>query len=168
MTQTSFISRINWRQILPHFIATCFFIYSAQMAVYLFDTHLVDIIRQSSNEDVKTNISDNGTTVSQLFYFSMRIGMAGFIGLIVAFFISLLISLRHRWFWFNSVITFALAYVCYKLNLLGTTYITAHFLNAIGFLKNTFLEFFICSFTLFLLGLLVFFSRLTRKFIENR
>jgi len=150
-----------------HFMGMCFFVYAFQMLVYLIDIKLVETIRNSTAENIDSNIRDNGRTITDLFNFTSWVGVSGFIGLLLAFLISLGLSIKNKWGWFTSVITFFLTFALYKLSLLGSAYITSFFLTGSLFLENIFLEYALWG-TLFLsLGALFFFSRLSNRFISK-
>src|SRR5688572_19268049 len=119
MTLHNYIGKINWRQILMHFIASWFFIYAFQTISFLYNTNLVDIVRQTDGDFTIKTLNDNGTTASDLVYFQLWTGTSGVIGLLVAFIFSLVISIRKKWFWVNSLLTFIGTYLLYRFGLLG-------------------------------------------------
>lgn len=167
MTQPNFSSRINWRQILIHFIGMWFFMCACHLLVYLCDMNLVEIVRRSKVGDVSTNLESNGKTIDDLLNFSIWIDLSGFGGLIIGFLLSLIISLKKGWLWFNSVITFALAFALYKFGDLGSVYVTNFLLNTTSFMKNMFLEFAIWGGIFLVMGIFIFFSKKLRNFISN-
>jgi len=129
MTLQKFIERLNWRQVVVHFIATWFFMYSFQTLAVLHNINLINIIRQSNKDNLTERLNENGTAASDLVYFTLWTGIGNTIGLLVAFIISLTISIRRNWFWFNSLIVLILAYTLSWFDLLGWIYFKSIFLT---------------------------------------
>jgi hypothetical protein len=167
MTLQNFIVKINWRQSLVHFVAFWFFIHAFQTLSYLYNTNLVDTVRHADGKDTIKTLTDNGTTASDLVYFELWTSISGFIGLIVAFMISLVISIRKHWFWVNALIAFAMTYLLYRFNLLGWTYVKHFFLYLGQKFNNSTVEFLFNGIVLLIIGLLFFFLKRPNQFIEN-
>ncbi len=167
MAVDNFISRLNWRQILIHFVAAWFFMFAFQTLATLHDIKLVDIFRQSDENNIRNSLEINGTTVSDLLYFNMWNGIGKTVGLLIAFIISLIISIRKKWFWFNSFIVLILLYILSWFELLGWTYLKRIFLKPGYFFENTTFEFLVNGAILLSLGLLTFFLSQTNKFIAT-
>jgi hypothetical protein len=119
MTLQTFISKLNWRQVLIHFVAFWFFIYAFQTLSYLYNIKLVDVLRYSHGHPSNETYINNGITASDLSYFALRTSASGIAGLLAAFVISLIISLKRRWFWVNTLMAFILTYLLYEFNLSG-------------------------------------------------
>ena len=168
MTQAISTFRINWRQVLIHFIGMCLFIYAFQILVYLLDIKLVETIRNSTDKEVIPNLENNGTTITDIFNFSIKVGISGFIGLFFAFLISLAISLRKRWGWFTSVLTFLLVFLFYKLGILASASITEYFLTGTRLLKNIVVEYALWGCLFLIIGLFAFISKPSLRFISGR
>ena len=167
MTTRNFISRLNWRQILIHFIATWFFVFAFQTLFYLNDIKLIDIIRQSGQENITKALNANGTSTSDLLNFTRLIGVGSTVGLLVAFIISLTISIKRHWFWVNSVIVLVATYFLNWFGLLGWTSLKQIFLTPGQIFANTILEFLVNAIFLLTLGLLMFFLRRPTEFIDR-
>ena len=167
MTHQNFISRLNWRQILIHFVAFWFFIHAFQTLSYLYDTKLIDIIRYSNRQDSIKTLTDNGTTASDLVYLQLWTSTSGFIGLLIAFIISLTISIKRHWFWINALIAFILTYFLYRFNLLGWNYLKQFFWYLGQKFNNSTAEFLFNGIILLTIGLLFFLLKRPNQFIEN-
>ena len=167
MTLHNFIERINWRQILMHFFAFWFFIYAAQTLSFLYNTNLLDTVRNTKGELTTKALNDSGTTASDLVDYVLWTTISGFIGLLVAFIISLLISIKRHWFWVNSLIAFIVTYILYRYDLLGWTYLKQIFWYVGQKLNNTTVEFLFNGITLLIIGLLIFLLKRPNQFIEN-
>lgn len=159
MTPQKFITRLNWRQIVVHFIATWFFMYSFQTFAILQDTNLINIFRQSGKLN---NIS--GSDIS---YFLLWTTLSCEIGLLVAVAISLTISIKRKWFWFNSFLVLIIVHILARFDRLGWTYMKIIFLKPGEFFENTKMEFFVDGIILLALGLLTFFLPFTNRFIAK-
>ena len=165
MTLHKFIARSNWRQVVIHFIATWFFMYSFQTLAILHDTNLVEVFRQSGKDNLTKALNENKITTSDLTYFTVWTSFANTIGLLVAFGISLTISIKRKWFWFNTFFVFVLVYILSWFDLLGWTFLKKIFLTPGEIFRNTTLEFLTNGLILLTLGLLTFFLAKTNKFI---
>lgn len=168
MIPPRFISRINWRQILVHFVAFWFFIYAFQTLSYLYDTKLVDTIRYSNSQDSIKTLTDNGTTTSNLVFLQLYVNISGLIGLLIAFMISLAISIKKHWLWINPLIAFALMYTLYRFDLLGWTYLKQTFWFLGQRFRNSTAEFLLNGTILLTIGLLIFLLKHPNRFIEKQ
>lgn len=160
-----FISRLNWRQVAIHFIATWFFMYSFQTLAVLYNTNLVEIIRQSGKDSLPNTLNENEIFAADLTYFNMWTGVARTVGLIVAFIISLIISFKRKWFWLNSLIVLIIAFILGWFNLLGWAYFKKIFLMPGKIFDNVILEFLANGFIILSVGLLTFFLAKPNRFI---
>ncbi|RXK62076.1 hypothetical protein ESA94_03430 [Lacibacter luteus] len=167
MTLQNFIAKINWRQILIHFVAFWFFIHAFQTLSFLYNTNLVDIVRHSNGQDTVNVLTNNGTTASDLVYFQLWTSVSGFIGLLVAFIVSLVISIKRHWFWVNSLIAFIATYFLYRYDILGWTYLKKIFWFVGQKFNNTTIEFLFNGIVLLTIGLLIFLLKRPNQFIEN-
>lgn len=167
MTLHNFIAKLNWRQILIHFVAFWFFIHAFQTLSYLYNTNLVDTVRNSNGQDTIKTITNNGTTASDLVYFQLWTSVSGFIGLLVAFILSLIISIKRHWFWVNSLIAFIVTYIFYRYDILGWTYLKKIFWFVGQKFNNTTIEFLFNGIVLLTIGLLIFLLKRPNQFIEK-
>ena len=110
-----------------------------------------------SNEDFSKN----------LIYYLAITGCADSAGILIAFGISLTISIKRRWFWVNAVLVLLLAWLLNKFNLLGWTYAKPFFWFIGGPFHNTALEFIINGSILLTIALLIFLLPQTNRFIEK-
>lgn len=168
MTYTNFISRLNWRQILLHLIASIFFVHSFHSFSYLYDVNITNILQHSYGQPAEKIFAENKINILQLNYYSLWTGISGFIGLFVAFLVSLTISLRRHWFWLNSLIVLLLGYALYRLDLLSMNYVTQFRWYVAQKVNNSIAVFLIAGLILLLAGLLIFFLQKTNKFIASR
>jgi hypothetical protein len=150
-----------------HFIAFWFFIHAFQTLSYLYDTKLIDTVRQSHGQLNSQTLGDNKIEASVLTYFVLWTSVSGFVGLLVAFIISLTISIKRHWFWMNALFAFFLTYILYRFDLLGWTYLKQFFWYLGQKFNNSTIEFIFNGLILLIIGVLIFFLRRTNRFIEN-
>jgi hypothetical protein len=160
------ISKLNWRQIVIHLVAACFFMYAFYIFSYLTDTELVNIIRRTTSEERDKVLVARSKTASDLVYFVMWKSLSMSIGLLVAFAVSLGVSLRQRWLWLNSLIVFLIGFFLFRLVWLGTDIIGSLTVKLGQLLNNIHLEFIVSGGILFTIGLLLFLSPKSRQFIS--
>lgn len=165
MTLQKFIKRLNWRHVALHFIATLFFVYSFQTFAFLSMSTVVNIVRDNGKDSIYQALIEKKLYPVDLTLFSLWINFAPLIGLLVGFIISLSISIKRKWFWFNSFLVLVLVYILGRFNQLGWHYLKNIFLTPGQIFKNVKLEFFTNGFILLTLGLLIFFLPKTNKFI---
>ena len=158
--------KLNLRQIALHFIAFCFLYYSFKTFSFLSNTKIIDIFRQQ-NQDIYEAVKNQGITTTELVHFDFLTKTAGTIGLLFAFFISLTISIKRKWFWVNSLIIFIAAFLLARFDL-GWFYLKKFLWFPGHLLTNTHFEFIVNGTILLAVGLLIFFLKPTNKFIENR
>jgi hypothetical protein len=151
-----------------HFVAFWFFIHAFQTLSYLYDTKLIDTVRQSNGQLTNQALVDNKIEASDLAYFVLWTSVSGFVGLLVAFFVSLAISIKRHWFWVNALLAFLLAYILYRFDLLGWTYLKKLFWYLGQKFNSSTIEFLFNGIILLTIGVLIFFLRRSNKFIENR
>jgi hypothetical protein len=168
MTLQNFIARLNWRQILLHSIAFWFFIHAFQTLSYLYDTKLIDTIRQSRGQLTNSYLANNKIEASDLTYFLLWTSVSGFVGLLTAFTVSLTISIKRHWFLVNAILVFFLTYVLYRFDLLGWTYSKQFFWYLGQRFNNSAIEFIFNGIILLTIGILIFFLRRPNQFIENK
>lgn len=161
------MSRLNWRQILTHFLAFWFFIHAFETLSYLSDTRILEVVHYSKKQELEQKFIDNRISSVDLSYYAIWIDTSGFFGLLVAFSISLAISIRRHWFWLNSLIVFIMTFILYKFALLGWTYLKEIFWSIGHVFRDTVTEFAVNGLVLLSIGLLIFFLKKPNTFIEN-
>jgi hypothetical protein len=172
MTLHTFIHKINWRQILIHFVATWFFIYSFQQLAYLTNPteyEGVEILVNSGDKKASEFLTKNNIGPGQFVSYAFYASEAWVIGLVIAFIISLIISRRRKWFWVNSLIVFFVAFVLKRLHSLGWIYLKQIFLEPghLFIFNSTALYLLTNGLLLLLLGILAFSFRPFNDFIEK-
>ena len=167
MTLQTFIVKLNWRQIVMHFIATWFFMYSFQTLSFLHNLKLADLTRQSKESEIIKSLHNSGISVSEIHYFTLWIHISKTIGILTAFVLSLILWIKRKWFWVNSFIVLFFAYGLSWFSSLGWRYLHKIFLTPGEIFKNTLLEFLTNGLILLMLGLLTFFVAKSNKFIEK-
>ncbi len=106
----NFISKLNTRQLIIHFIASWFFVYAFRTAANLYDHSFLlaenlDVMRLIFKERYNTDM--------------FIVTQCGILGLLISYVIAWVISLKRNWFWANSVIIFLGVFLLYNYNLLG-------------------------------------------------
>jgi hypothetical protein len=167
MKSGAIISKLNWRQVLMHFLAFWFFVQTFLTISYLWDTKLIEVVRHSNTGELTQKLTDNHVSASDISYFILWTNISGQVGLLVAFGISLTISIRRRWFWLNSVIVFVATYFLYRFNLLDWLSVRNFFWRIGQTFSNTTIEFTVNSILLLSIGCLILFLPPVTKFIES-
>ena len=167
MTFQYFISKINWRQILIHFVAFWFFILSFQTLSYLHNIKLIKILQHSNESSLNKDLSDNGIKSSEFVNTMIWINVSGFFGLLIAGSISLAISIRRHWLWVNTLIAFIMIYIFNRLNFLGWHNLMRLVWYLCRTLNNSTFVFLFIGIIFLISGILMFSLKRTIRFIEN-
>jgi len=167
MALHNFISKLNWRQIILHLIAFWFFIYAFETFAYLTEPKLIELFRHSGHQITKTTLEENGMFSSNITDLLFTVTAAGLTGLVVAFIISLVISIRNHWFWVNSLIVLLMFFIPVNLGFLSRQSLTKIFWVPGQIFSDTRIEFLANGIILLSIGLLIFFWKRSKRFIEN-
>ena len=166
MAFKTIISRLSWRQVLIHFVAIWLFSLSFQAFSYLHDTKLLGelIFAKQNNIDVKTIMEGkSGEELTDIIYYSTIGSIAG---LLVGFTISLIISIKRKWPWLNSVLALLSIFILGRLGISESYFLRAIFLFPGIILKSITLTVIINASILLLFGCLLFFVSNLNKSIE--
>ncbi len=168
MTLSNFISRLNWRLIVTHFIACWLFIYSFEQFSYLHDIEFWTTILTHSRSWLE-NPRNWNFGAGRLSLNLLWLGLSGFVGFLIAFAISLTITIKKDWFWVNSLIVFLVGCVLGLSDSLGWRYLKTIFL-APGrlFNSNTILYVIANGIVMLTLGLLLFFLNGMQRFVRPK
>ena len=158
------LKRLNWKLILVHFIATWLFIHSFYILSYLHDIEFTEFIMK--NRSQVPDFDEIPFDTKRMSDFFMITGVSKFISLLVAFIISLSISIYRKWFWLNSVLVLLITYTLFRLDFLLWDYLKVIFRFIGGFMPNVILDFLVDGLVMLFLGLLIFFSKKINQIIE--
>jgi hypothetical protein len=110
MALSNFLSKLNWRLMLVHFIAYWFIYHGTRQLAYLYD---YDFLEKLANNYYNLKNHYRGFDGNRLSMDLLYVGYASFVGLLAAILISLIVSIKHKWSWLNSVIVLLMAFtVC--------------------------------------------------------
>ena len=105
------LQKFNRRQIIIHFIATWFFMYAFQVLSFLHNLRLFLLIKSSIvNNQLDTTAISSKFSASAINSYYFWTSTANTIGLFVAFIFSLILSVRRKWFFGNSLLVVLIAY----------------------------------------------------------
>jgi len=111
MASSNPMSKLNWRLMVIHFIACWFFIHASKV---LFSLHDHEFLM-----NVIANRNTGGLNAGRFANDVHLLSLAGYAGLIVGCILSIMISLKQRWYWINTLIIFVVAGVLERFELLG-------------------------------------------------
>lgn len=120
------MKRLNSKHILVHLVALWLFAFAFQTYAYLTDPDLSELLRHSNNS--KKALIDQNYGVVSLTSLNLSIGFLHTFGLITGFIISIIVSIKRKLFWINSLIAFIIIVISGYLNLLGWNYLKNIFL----------------------------------------
>lgn len=161
------LRKINYLQIIVHFTAFYFFIFSLQTFSYLFNITQIEKIERYGFENVLKNHDQYGIDIEDIAYFSFWPSIACLLGIICAFIISIVISKIKNWSFLNSFIVLIISYFLYRFDFLGWDYLRP-FLSLGQFASSYRLNFIITGTFLMIISLIIFFSKWTNRIIQNQ
>ena len=159
--------KINYLQILLHFIASCFFIFSFRAFSAVYNIKILKLVTENGVENVMKNSEKYGITISDIWYFTFTTEISNVIGIFVAFIISIIISIKKKWSIWNSFIVFILSFLLNRFDLLGWSYFKTY-LSIGKYINNMLLGFLTTGTFLLIIGLLIFLSNFLSSRIENQ
>jgi hypothetical protein len=159
--------KINYLQIIFHFIATCFFIYSFYSFSAIYNIKILTLISENGSENVLRNSEKFGITIMDIWNFSFVTQLSAVLGILTSFIISMVISIKNKWSVWNSFIVLVLCYTLNRFNLLGWNYLK-NYISLGRLVNNLLFSFLITGSFLLLIGLIIFFSKFLKNRIENQ
>jgi hypothetical protein len=114
-----FLSKLNIRQLIIHFIAFWLLIYGIHTLASLYDFKFLysDFALKQQGEFLQRFNND-------LFI----IYQSGNLGIIIAYIISYRLSVKRNWYWINSIMVFIVVFALYFIDHLGWEHLKATFL----------------------------------------
>ena len=160
----STLKKINWRLLMVHFIAICFFIRGFRILGYLQNTPLLDKLI-NDNDNLDAILKNQSAT--DLVNFLLYPGILGTIGMLVAFFISLYISKKKGWSPLNSIIVILLAYILGWISNLNWLLFKGNTIIPSSLFPNITYYLIVNACILIILGNLIFFNKYALTFISK-
>ena len=118
-----FLKRINWRQILVHFLAAWPIIYAFKLLSVFSDISIFKLFIPGNKPEFLQAMNEGQVSLVAFTRYVYVTSTFGFWGYLLAFLISLTISFRRHWHWANSIIASLGIYIIYQ-NPLGRKYTT--------------------------------------------
>jgi hypothetical protein len=159
-----FMKKINLLQILIHLIATLFFIFSSRTLSGLYNIKILKIISENGVENTMRNMDKYGLTTQDISNFSFVTNISGFIGITLAFTISVIISLRNKWSIINSFIVYMSSFLLHRFGVLNSKLLKYGTEN---FISDLFFRLLLVGIIFLIIGFLIFFSKKTNGIIEK-
>jgi len=157
----NFISKLNWRLILVHVLAACFFVYSAHSLSYFYDIEMVRMTLDKTLGDWR-ELSPN-----RIAYTSLFISVSGYIGVVVGTIVSLLLCKKYKWFKGNSIVVFLISSLFYKSDIIEWFFINRVFYFPARLFHHFEAKLITHSVVLFMFGVLCLFNKRIIRFIET-
>jgi hypothetical protein len=154
------IAKLNWRLLLVHFIACFLFIYGSKLFGILHDLDIVAVYEKYK----KINSID----ASRIAVDAVWVATAQLLGLLSAYLISLLISIKYKWSRVNSLVILVISYFLWRAGFFGWAQLSFIFLAPGSFFKDDVIWYYLINGSVMLgLGLMLFYSKWTIQFIDR-
>lgn len=161
-------NKLNFTQIIFHFIATYFIILSFQSFSWISNINQIEIIEKYGYKVFLANHEKYGITIEDIAYFSLWPNLACLAGISCAFVISVVISKIRNWSFLNSFIVLIISFFLYRIDFLNWDFLH-HFLYIGRFITVSYKsKFIINGLFLMTISLSIFFSKWTNKIIQNQ
>lgn len=158
--------KINYIQIIFHFIAVYFIIFSFRTFSWLRDIRLIELAQIHGPQYVMNNREKLGITIQEVTFFNFWPNVFSLLGILFAFIISITISKIKKWPILNSFIVLILIYLLYRYNALDWNYFRTFTIGR--FIDNHQLNFIVTGSFYLIIGLVTFFSQWTNRLIQNQ
>ncbi len=155
----SFLSNLNTRLIVIHFIAFWFFAYAFFTLAFLYD---YDFMHSASEHMLYINDKGRQVGDKELYF------QAGNFGLLAAYIISWWFSSKRNWHWINAVIIFMVSFALYNFGYWGWNVLHSIFqIPGSVFPKNSKGSYLTNGMVMLGIGLAIFFINGIKRYIDN-
>lgn len=132
MRYFKFLYRINPPCIAAHFIATCFLVLASQQFLIFVDFELVSIVQKNGTRKALEILDKCQDLQDRIQNFSFWTSASPYIAILIAFVVSLMVTIKNKLFWLNSVIVLIIAYTCVR----SGVFISAPLIKAVSFFSK--------------------------------
>ena len=162
------MKKINLLQILIHFIATYFFAFSATVFSRLYNLRVVKITTENGIDNVINNSEKYKITAMDMWNFTFSTEISSFLGIFIAFLISIFISIRKKWSIINSFIVLLISIISKKIGFLNWIWNQLNSFICPGkYITDLKLNILISGTFLLTIGCLIFFLKILNNKIEK-
>jgi hypothetical protein len=162
------MKKINFLQIIIHFIATYFFAFSATVFSSFYNFRIVKIILENGIDNVIHNSEKYKITVIDMYNFFYYREISSVIGIFIAILISIFISIKKKWSIINSFIVLLISFILKKIGFLDWIWNQLQpFVCPGKYISNLKLNIITSGIFLLSIGCLLFFSKILNLKIEK-
>jgi hypothetical protein len=169
MKLPSFIHKINWRIITAHVFATFFIILAAKQLSNLYDIEIIKLVDKYGAENAIKQLQKENNFSGRIAYFLFWNGASNLIGLLIGSTISLIIIIKKKIFWINSLIVFIIGLSFIRLGFFKNQIIQTLFYSFGSFFNDSGILYkcVINGIILVLFAVFIFFNKWTNNFALN-
>jgi hypothetical protein len=168
MALSNFLSKLNWRLILTHIVA-CWFIYHALNQLgYLYDYKFLEFMVDRRNYFTKAASLFPENAYHRLSMDLFYAALAGLVGILIASVISLVLSVRNKWLWLNSMLVFLLGIGSFLIDRFYWKHVKVAFMFLGIPFKSDWWFNFIGGVFMLAVGLYLFFGKKIIRFIDDK
>jgi hypothetical protein len=161
------MKKINYIQIIFHFIATWFLAFSFKALYMLYNAGYLEKVQKFGIKNILENHEKYGVTREDPYYFIMWLKISTTAGIMFAFALSIIISIKKKWSILNSFIVLITALILDRFDLLYWGFLKIIFSPG-QFFDDLKLNFLTIGIFLLTIGLLVFLSKKVNRIIQNQ
>ncbi|WP_177764290.1 hypothetical protein [Flavobacterium sp. I3-2] len=150
------MKQINTKQIIIHFIASLMILLALKNAYLFFNHELLSEIDKFGFEEVYNNSDKFGYSAEDFLWFSINQKIVVWIGILLTFVFSILISRKQKWSVWNSIIIFTLLIF---LNILNVLNFPSYYISIGSLFSNWTIRILLNIISFFSIGFYLFFSK---------
>ncbi|WP_343697326.1 hypothetical protein [Flavobacterium sp.] len=159
--------KINYIQIIFHLIVTYFLTFSFQSFAWLHNARIIELTETYGVENFAHNHEKYNVSVQEIALFTFWPHVACLLGILLAFILSITISIVKKWSILNSFVVLLISYILYRFDILSWKY-SKSFLSVDRFIDDYQTIFILNGSLLLIIGLVIFFSKWTNRLIQNQ
>ena len=157
--------KLNFLQILLHFIATYCFIFLFRTLCWIYNIRVLELVEKYGVENVVKNFDRYGIQTTETWKVIEFPILATLIGMFISIIISIIITIKKKWSLINCLVIFIVCYVVNYFNLPLFNYLEKF--HTIRFTNNLLIQLLITCIIFGMAGTFIFFSKITNNLIEN-
>lgn len=157
--------KLNFLQILFHFIATYCCIFLFRTLHWINNIRVLEITEKHSLENIQNDFSNYGITAKDIFNLTAFPPIATLIGMLLGIGISLFISIKKKWPLINSLVIFILCFSFNYFDLPIFNYLQT--LYPLTLTKSLFLQLITLCVLFVSIAMFLFFSKIIKNYIES-
>lgn len=159
------MGKLNFLQILFHFIATYCCIFLFRTLSWIYNIRILEITEKYGVKNVIKDFNHYGIQETDIWNVTAFPSIATLIGMLFATIISIIITIKRKWSLINCLVVFIICFAVNYFNLPIFDYLKKF--HTIRFIDNLLIQLIFTCVIFFVMGIFLFFSKNTNNLIEK-